>query len=229
MPGFTVKNLKEVQASNSAPPGLEARVAREQLDSEHLGVSYFRYEPGVRTPFGHSHAEQEEAYVVVAGSGRAKLDDEIVELRRWDVLPKMRSMDDAVTRYCAATEAGDVDGFMATMTPDVEVVSPISGRMVFRGEDDVRFLLSAVYGTLGDLHWTKVVGDVESRVAVGETRVAGIGMTDAMVFELAPDGRIQRIGPHLRPWLALSVFALLLGPKVSRRPSVIRRALAGKR
>jgi SnoaL-like domain len=135
-------------------------------------------------------------------------------------------MDDAISRYCAATEAGDVDGFMATMAPDVEVVSPISGRMVFRGEEDVRFLLSAVYGTLGELNWTKIVGDGESRVAVGETKIVGIGMTDAMVFELAPDGRIRRIGPHLRPWLALSVFALLLGPKVARRPGVIRRALA---
>jgi quercetin dioxygenase-like cupin family protein len=86
MPSFTVKNLKQVDASTSAPPGLEARVARAELDSDHLGVSYFRYEPGVRTPFGHSHAEQEEAYVVVAGSGRAKLDVEIVELRQWDVL-----------------------------------------------------------------------------------------------------------------------------------------------
>jgi hypothetical protein len=135
-------------------------------------------------------------------------------------------MDDAVSRYCAATEAGDVDAFMATMAPDVEVVSPISGRMVFRGEDDARFLLSAVYGTLGELRWTRVVGDGESRVAVGETTIVGIGMTDAMVFDLAPDGRIRRIGPHLRPWLALSVFALLLGPKVGRRPGVIRRALA---
>ena len=86
MPGFTVANLKEVEASTSAPPGLEARVAREQLGSEHLGVSYFHYGPGVRTPFGHSHGEQEEAYVVLAGSGRAKLDEEIVELRRWDIL-----------------------------------------------------------------------------------------------------------------------------------------------
>jgi uncharacterized cupin superfamily protein len=86
MPGFTVANLKEVEASTSAPPGLEARVAREHLGSEHLGVSYFHYGPGVRTPFGHSHGEQEEAYVVVAGSGRAKLDEEIVQLRRWDVL-----------------------------------------------------------------------------------------------------------------------------------------------
>jgi hypothetical protein len=138
-------------------------------------------------------------------------------------------MEDAVDRYCAATEAGDVDAFMATMAPDVEVVSPISGRMAFRGEEDVRFLLSAVYGTLGGLNWTKVVGEGESRVAVGETTIAGIGMTDAMVFDLAPDGRIRRIAPHLRPWLALSVFALLLGPKVARRPGVVRRALAADR
>jgi len=138
----------------------------------------------------------------------------------------MVGMDDAVSRYCAATEAGDVDAFMATMAPDVEVVSPISGRMVFRGQDDVRFLLSAVYGTLGKVDWTKVVGDGEDRVAVGVTRMAVIGMTDAMVFELDSEGRIRRISPHLRPWLALSVFALLLGPKVGRRPGVVRRALA---
>src|ERR1700709_2153230 len=119
----------------------------------------------------------------------------------------MTRMDDALSRYCAATEAGDVDGFMATMAPDVEVVSPISGRMVFRGEDDVRFLLGALYGPLSDLGWIKSVGEGEGRVAVGEARVAGVGMTDAMVFELAPDGRIRRIGPHLRPWLGAALFS----------------------
>jgi SnoaL-like domain len=138
-------------------------------------------------------------------------------------------MDDAVSRYCATTEAGDVDGFMETMTPDVEVVSPISGRMVFRGHDDVRILLSAVYGTLTGLRWNKTVGDGASRVAVGEARILGVGMTDAMVFDLGADGRIQRISPHLRPWLALTLFALVLGPKVARHPAVVRRALAGSR
>jgi hypothetical protein len=136
-------------------------------------------------------------------------------------------MDDAIARYRAATEAGDVDGFMATMAPDVEVVSPISGRMVFRGQDDVRFLLAAVYGTLRDLRWTKSVGEGQSWVAVGEARVLGVGMTDAMVFDLDAEGRIRRIGPHLRPWLALTLFALVLGPKVGRRPGVLWRALRG--
>jgi hypothetical protein len=138
-------------------------------------------------------------------------------------------MDNAVSRYLSATEAGDADGFMETLAPDVEVISPISGRMVFRGHDDVRVLLSAVYGSLADLRWTKAVGDGDSRVAVGEARIVGVRMTDAMVFELGPDGRIHRIGPHLRPWLALTLFALVLGPKVARHPALIRRALAAGR
>jgi len=80
-------NLKEIEDSaGDNSPGLEARFGRKQLDSQHLGVSYFRYAADVRSPIGHSHREQEEAYVVVSGSGRIRLDDEIVELREWDVV-----------------------------------------------------------------------------------------------------------------------------------------------
>jgi mannose-6-phosphate isomerase-like protein (cupin superfamily) len=87
MPDFTIKNLQEVENSATGQvPGVEARFARKHLDSEHLGISYFRYDPDFRTPFGHSHREQEEAYVVIGGSGRAKLDDQIVELGEWDIL-----------------------------------------------------------------------------------------------------------------------------------------------
>ena len=62
------------------------KMARDALGSPELGVSRFTYEPGARMPFGHRHREQEEAYVVVAGSGRAKLDDEVIELITWDAL-----------------------------------------------------------------------------------------------------------------------------------------------
>jgi hypothetical protein len=136
-------------------------------------------------------------------------------------------MDDAVSRYRAASEAGDIDGIMATMTPDVELVSPISGRMVFRGEGDVRLLLRAVYGSLKGLRWTDSLGEGERRVIVGEARLLGVRLTDAMVFDLAPDGRIRRVGPHIRPWLALTLFALVLGPKVGIHPGAVARALRG--
>jgi len=87
MSDFAIKNLKEIDdAAADRGPNFEARFARKHLDSEHLGVSYFRYGPGNRSPIGHRHREQEEAYVVISGSGRAKLDDEVVELHHWDVL-----------------------------------------------------------------------------------------------------------------------------------------------
>jgi SnoaL-like domain len=136
-------------------------------------------------------------------------------------------VDDAISRYQTASEANDIDGIMATLAPDVAVVSPISGRMVFRGQNDVRLLFKAVYGTLRDLRWTKAVGEGQHRVSVGEARVGPIRMTDAMVFELAPDGKIKLISPHLRPWLALTLFALVLGPKVGIHPGVVMRALKG--
>jgi mannose-6-phosphate isomerase-like protein (cupin superfamily) len=86
MSDYTVVNLKEVDDSAADQPEIEARFGRKHLDSEHLGVSYFRYGPGFRPSIAHSHREQEEAYVVVNGSGRIKLNDDIVDLRQWDVV-----------------------------------------------------------------------------------------------------------------------------------------------
>jgi mannose-6-phosphate isomerase-like protein (cupin superfamily) len=87
MPDYTIKNLKELDDVAADRPGdVEARFGRNHLDSEHLGVSFFRYGPGFRSPIGHRHREQEEAYVVVSGSGRIRLDDEVIELRQWDVV-----------------------------------------------------------------------------------------------------------------------------------------------
>jgi hypothetical protein len=136
-------------------------------------------------------------------------------------------MENAVSRYCAASETGDIDGLMGTLAHHTEVVSPISGGMVFRGHDDVRVLLTAVYTTLNGLRWTQQIGDGKVRVVLGEARVGAVRLTDAMVFDLDPDGRIRRISPHLRPWLALTLFAAVLGPKVARHPGVVRRALSG--
>ena len=135
-------------------------------------------------------------------------------------------MDDAIATYRTASEANDMDSLMTAFSPDAEVVSPISGRMVFRGSEDVRYLLSAVYGTLRDLRWAEPIGAGDRRVLFGECRIGPVRMTDSMVFDLAPDGRIRTVRPHLRPWLALTLFALVLGPKVARRPGIVRRALA---
>jgi mannose-6-phosphate isomerase-like protein (cupin superfamily) len=87
MPDFTIKNLKEVDDSLAdRDVDIEGRFARGHLQSDHLGISYWRYGPGFKSPVGHRHREQEEAYVVLGGSGRMKLDDQIVGLREWDAV-----------------------------------------------------------------------------------------------------------------------------------------------
>jgi quercetin dioxygenase-like cupin family protein len=87
MSSYATVNLLEIEnAIGERAPGIDGRFGRKHLDSRDLGVSLFRYAPNLRSPMAHSHREQEEAYVVVAGSGRVLLDDEVRELRQWDVL-----------------------------------------------------------------------------------------------------------------------------------------------
>jgi uncharacterized cupin superfamily protein len=89
MAGHTLVNLREVE--DQAPkfgfaPNLESRFARRALGLEKSGLTYFRLAPNFRIPFGHTHSEQEEIYVVVVGSARLKLDDEVLDLGAWDAV-----------------------------------------------------------------------------------------------------------------------------------------------
>jgi len=86
---FSLRNLKElddVGANFDGAPGLEFRLATKALELEQSGLSHQRVPPGHRFPYGHTHQRQEEVYVVLSGSGRMKLDDDIVEVRAWDAV-----------------------------------------------------------------------------------------------------------------------------------------------
>jgi uncharacterized cupin superfamily protein len=89
MAGYTLTKLPEVKDS---APGFgygevqEARFATKDLGSGEIGLSYHRVKPGKRQGFAHKHDEAEEVYVVLAGAGRMKLDDEIIELEPLDAV-----------------------------------------------------------------------------------------------------------------------------------------------
>jgi mannose-6-phosphate isomerase-like protein (cupin superfamily) len=90
MGGYTHLNLKQ-DVEDQAPkfdmsPDMEFRSARVPLEMEQAGMSYLRVAPNFRVPFGHQHNVQEEVYVLLSGSARIKLDDEVLELKPFDAV-----------------------------------------------------------------------------------------------------------------------------------------------
>ena len=139
----------------------------------------------------------------------------------------MRSTEttDAVARFCAASVTNDVDGMMTALAPDAELVSPMFARMVVRGHDDLRVVLEVVFGGLRNLHWREFIGDGQTRVTVGDARIFGLRIYDAMVIDLDDAGRIRRLRQHLRGWLPVTVRMLEVGLKLGRYPRLVGRAL----
>ena len=86
---YTKKNLREIE--DKAPEfGFdsvqEARFAHSALDAEDTGISLIRVKPGCRQAFAHRHENAEEVYVVISGSGRLKVDDEILDVKPLDAI-----------------------------------------------------------------------------------------------------------------------------------------------
>jgi mannose-6-phosphate isomerase-like protein (cupin superfamily) len=86
---YTKKNLRDVEDS-AVKFGLsdaqEARFARRDLAAEQTGLTHLIVKPGQREAFAHRHRAAEEVYIVLSGSGRVKLDDELVDLTGLDAV-----------------------------------------------------------------------------------------------------------------------------------------------
>ncbi len=123
MADYTLQNLKEVDDAApkfGMPPGIEARFARTAIEGTSLGLSYLKLEPGFRIPFGHRHEQQEEVYLVLAGSARLKLDDEIVDVKEWDAV---RVGKGTMRNFEAGSEGAEIVAFGAGENQgDAEVV-----------------------------------------------------------------------------------------------------------
>jgi uncharacterized cupin superfamily protein len=86
---YVKKNLREVEdmaVKHGMSDRQEARFARGDLGTEQTGLNYLIVKPGQREAFAHKHKTAEEVYVVLGGSGRVKLDDELVELAPLDAV-----------------------------------------------------------------------------------------------------------------------------------------------
>jgi mannose-6-phosphate isomerase-like protein (cupin superfamily) len=100
---YTVQNLREVEdmaAKHGFGDVQEARFPRDDLEAESIGLAHIVVKPGKRQAFAHRHNEAEEVYVILSGSGRIKLDDEIVEVGELDAIR-------IAPEVARAVEAGD--------------------------------------------------------------------------------------------------------------------------
>lgn len=86
MSAYALKNFFDTHDRLADDADREIRFLREELGARDIGITYLAIGPNYRSEMGHHHREQEEGYAVVQGSGKVKLDDEILELKQWDVL-----------------------------------------------------------------------------------------------------------------------------------------------
>lgn len=119
---FTLQKLTDVE--DSAPKfgfeGIqEARFAKGDLETEQTGVSHHRLKANKRQPFAHKHTQAEEVYVVISGSGRLKLDEEIIEVGELDAI---RVAPTVVRAFEAGPDGIEILAFGARHDGDGEVI-----------------------------------------------------------------------------------------------------------
>ena len=83
---ISLLDVEDAAPGNGFGDHWEARVARTALGAQQTGVTHFRLKPGMRSPFTHRHIHAEEVYVVLAGSGRVKLGDDLADVRPLDAI-----------------------------------------------------------------------------------------------------------------------------------------------
>jgi uncharacterized cupin superfamily protein len=120
--GYTLLNLKrDVEDAGERfgyAPNMEARFARKALGLEQSGLSYFKLAPGFRVPFGHLHTEQEEIYLLLSGSARVKLGDEVLDLQPMDAV---RIPASTMRGFEAGPEGAEILAFGAPDTDNKDI------------------------------------------------------------------------------------------------------------
>jgi mannose-6-phosphate isomerase-like protein (cupin superfamily) len=117
MSGYTVQNLKEVENQGVHfgldPNDMELRMAKDPLECANAGISYLKLGPGYRAPFGHTHKTQEEIYILVSGSARVKLNDDVIDMKPFTAV---RIAQDTMRSYEGGPDGAEIIAIGAPRT-----------------------------------------------------------------------------------------------------------------
>jgi uncharacterized cupin superfamily protein len=111
MSDYTHKSLPDVDdmaPQFGMPAEMQSRFAARPLGLERTGLTYFRLAPGFRIPFAHRHEDQEEVYVVIRGSARIKVGEDVLDLSELDAV---RVAGDTLRNLEAGPDGAEVIAF----------------------------------------------------------------------------------------------------------------------
>ena len=129
----------------------------------------------------------------------------------------MTEADDTIRSLRAAAEAGDVDAFLATLADDVVLRSPITDSTVFRGRDEMRELMEAVFATIKEIRYFEEVGDERTRALFYRARVGKQQVEEATLARLDDAGKVRELTIWFRPLPGLTRLTADLTPRLARQ------------
>jgi mannose-6-phosphate isomerase-like protein (cupin superfamily) len=132
---YAKKNLRDIEDSAikfGFSATQQARFPRADLGTEQTGINYLTVKPSQREAFAHRHRTAEEIYVVLSGSGRVKLDGELVELRPLDAV---RVSPGVTRRFEAGPDGLEVLIFGPHVENDAEMMADDGGSSTGAGSD----------------------------------------------------------------------------------------------
>jgi hypothetical protein len=129
-------------------------------------------------------------------------------------------------RFRRAVEAGDVEGVIETLAPDVVLHSPITDRFSFHGRDEVRDLLRSVFASIDGIRYFADVGNTRTRALFYRASIGGQPVEEATRLELDEAGRITEITLFFRPLPGLTALTAALAPRVASRHGRLRMLVA---
>lgn len=119
----------------------------------------------------------------------------------------------------AAVEAADLDSFMATLSSEAVLRSPISTRAEFRGTAEMRRLMRAVFDTIEDIRYFEDLGDDQARAVFYRARIGPQTIEESGLLRFDDDGLIREITLWIRPMPGITRLAATLAPRMARERS----------
>jgi hypothetical protein len=137
----------------------------------------------------------------------------------------MSAVDDTTRRMKEAVEKADLEAFMATISADVVLRSPISEKVEFHGREEMRELMRGVFDTIEDIEYYEELGDERGRALFYRGRVGAQPIEEASLLRFDDAGQIRELTLWIRPLPGLTRLAAALGPRLARENSRTKAAL----